>query len=66
MLIGDGDDPIADAVNFNLKIGPAARAVRDAGIGAEARPLLAAALGPYLENGEVQLPGAIWLVTARA
>jgi hypothetical protein len=66
MLIGSGDDPIADAVNFNLKIGPAARAVRDAGIAAEARPLLAAALGPYLADDEVQLPGAIWLVTARA
>jgi SAM-dependent methyltransferase len=66
MLIGSGEDPIADAVDFNLKIGPAARAVRDAGIGAEARPLLAAALNPYLADGDVQLPGAIWLVTARA
>ncbi len=66
MMIGSGDDPIADAVSFNLKIGPAARAVRDAGIGTEARPMLAAALQPYLADGEVQLPGAVWLVTARA
>lgn len=66
MLIGSGDDPIADAVSFNLKIGPAARAVRDAGIGDQARPLLAAALQDHLRDGGVQLPGAIWLVTARA
>lgn len=66
MLIGSGDDPIADAVSFNLKIGPAARAVRDAGIGSDARPRLAAELGLYLAGGEVALPGAAWLVTARA
>jgi hypothetical protein len=66
MMIGSGEDPLADAVSFNLKIGPAARAVRDAGIGDEARPLLTAALQPWLADGEVQLPGAVWLVTARA
>ena len=66
MLIGQGDDPIADAVAFNLKIGPAARVVRDAGIGDVARPVLAAALQPYLSDGSVLLPGAVWLVTARA
>jgi SAM-dependent methyltransferase len=66
MLIGGGDDPIADAVSFNLKIGPAARVVRDAGIGDEARPRLAAALQPFLADGRVKLPGAVWVVTARA
>ena len=66
MLVGDGDDPVASAVHFNLKIGPAARAVRDAGIGDAARPLLAAALMPFLRDGAVRLPGAVWLVTARA
>jgi SAM-dependent methyltransferase len=66
MLIGGGDDPVADAVGFNLKIGPAARLVRDAGIGDAARPLLAQALGAYLADGRVALPGAVWLVTARA
>lgn len=66
MLVGNGDDPIADAVSFNLKIGPAARVVRDAGIGDAARPVLAAALQPYLHDGRVELPGAVWLVTARA
>jgi ubiquinone/menaquinone biosynthesis C-methylase UbiE len=66
MMIGAGDDPIADAVSFNLKIGPAARIVRDAGIGDAARPVLAEALKPYLADGRVELPGAVWLVTARA
>ena len=66
MMIGDGADPIADAVSFNLRIGPAARAVRDAGIGDAAKPILAAALQPYLQVDQVRLPGAIWLVTARA
>ncbi|WP_164156018.1 class I SAM-dependent methyltransferase, partial [Sandarakinorhabdus rubra] len=64
MLVGDGDDPIADTVSFNLKIGPAARIVRDAGIGDAARPVLAAALKPHLADGRVELPGAAWLVTA--
>lgn len=64
MVIGTGDNPIAAAVDFNLRIGPAARLVRDAGIEAEARPLLAAALAPHATAGEVGLPGAIWLVRA--
>jgi hypothetical protein len=66
MQVGSGADPIADAVGFNLKIGPAARIVRDAGIGDAARPVLAQALQPYLVDGVVALPGAVWLVTARA
>lgn len=65
MLVGGGDDPIADAVQFNLRIGPAARAVRDAGLGDAAKPILANALQPYLNDAQVRLPGAIWLVTAR-
>jgi SAM-dependent methyltransferase len=66
MLVGEGDDPVANAVHFNLRIGPAARAVRDAGIEAQATPLLAAALAAHCNDGEVRLPGAVWLVTARA
>jgi ubiquinone/menaquinone biosynthesis C-methylase UbiE len=66
MLIGDGDDPIASAVQFNLRIGPAAKAVREAGIGDVAKSLLAAALADHLVDGVVSLPGAVWLVTARA
>ncbi len=66
MLVGEGDDPVGDAVSFNLRIGPAARAVRDAGIGDAARPILARALAPFLAEGSISLPGAIWLITARA
>lgn len=66
MMIGAGEDAIAQAVTFNLRIGPAAKAVREAGIGDAARPQLAAALQPFLKDGEVRLPGAVWLVTARA
>jgi hypothetical protein len=66
MMIGAGDDAITQAVTFNLRIGPAAKAVREAGIGDAARPQLAAALQPFLKDGEVRLPGAVWLVTARA
>jgi ubiquinone/menaquinone biosynthesis C-methylase UbiE len=66
MMVGDGEDPIASAVQFNLRIGPAARAVRDAGIGDAAKPILTEALQPFLRDGQVRLPGAIWLVTGRA
>jgi SAM-dependent methyltransferase len=66
MLVGEGDDPIANAVQFNLRIGPAAKSVREAGIGEAAKPILAAALADHLADGMVALPGAIWLVTARA
>ena len=66
MMIGDGDDPAAAAVSFNLRIGPAAKAVREAGIGDAAKPILAAAVQPFVRDGQVRLPGAVWLVTARA
>lgn len=68
MVVGDGDDPLAEAVKFNLRIGPAARLVRDAGPEAEAAApaLLAQALAPYLKDGKLGLPGSVWLVSAKA
>lgn len=68
MMVGEGDDALSEAVKFNLRIGPAARLVRDAGPAAEAAApeLLAPALAPYLENGKLSLPGAVWLVSADA
>jgi SAM-dependent methyltransferase len=68
MMIGEGDDPVAAAVHFTLRIGPAARLVREAGptVEAEAKAALAAALAAYREGDSVGLPGAVWLVTARA
>jgi ubiquinone/menaquinone biosynthesis C-methylase UbiE len=68
MVVGEGEDPIASAVQFNLRIGPAARLVRDAGPEAEAAAptVLAAALAPYRKADTVALPGAVWLVSAAA
>lgn len=68
MVVGEGEDPIASAVQFNLRIGPAARLVRDAGPEAEAAAptVLAAALAPYRKDDTVALPGAVWLVSAAA
>jgi SAM-dependent methyltransferase len=68
MVVGEGEDALAEAVKFNLRIGPAARMIRDAGPEAEAAApdLLKAALAPYLKDGQLGLPGAVWLVTARA
>ena len=68
MVIGDGEDPVAAAVQFNLRIGPAARAIRDAGPAAEAAApaMLAEALLRYRDGDQVALPGAVWVVSARA
>lgn len=68
MVVGEGEDPIASAVQFNLRIGPAARLVRDAGPEAEAAApaVLAGALAPYRKADTVALPGAVWLVSAAA
>lgn len=66
MMMGRGEDPLADAVRFLRKLGPAAAALREAGPEASeaAKPLLAAALAPHVADGRVSLPGAIWIVTA--
>ena len=68
MVIAEGAEALAAAVQFNLRIGPAARAVHDAGPDAVAAApgLLANALAPYLSGDSVGLPGAVWLVSARA
>ena len=68
MVIGDGEDPMAAAVHFNLRIGPAARAIREAGPAAKAAApkMLSAALAPYRNGDSVALPGAVWIVSAHA
>lgn len=65
MVTGDGDDPVAAALSFALRIGPAARAVAEAGVDEQARALLAPALAAHLRDGAVALPAACWLVEAR-
>lgn len=66
-ILGFGDDPVGDALEFLLHIGPAATAL--AGLEAAERGQCEAALVRWLEehrSGEVvALPAAAWLVTAR-
>ena len=63
-----GARTVAEAVAFQLTTGPAAAALRDAP--REVRPALAAALAqalaPFATEHGVVLPGAAWIVTARA
>lgn len=63
-----GDDPVADAVSFLRRIGPAARAIRAAP--EEQRPALIAALTALCEqhrDGDtVRLSAAAWIWTASA
>lgn len=68
MLVGEGEDPVASAVQFNLRIGPAARMIREAGpeVESAAKVALTEALAGHLSDGVIGLPGAVWLVSARA
>ncbi len=68
MLLGQGDDPLAAAVEFSMRVGPAARVVRegDDGVKAAAEAALRAAYSPYSADGRVALPGSVWLVSAHA
>ncbi len=64
---GEGPDPVSDAVTFLSHIGPAARALREAG---EAdRPAMLAALADIcrarLSGDAVDFPAAAWLWTAK-
>lgn len=67
MQIGRGDDPVADAVDFSLKIGPAARAAREGGpaLATKAADALSNIYANHVIDGMVALPASIWLVTAR-
>ena len=67
MRMGDGDDPAGSATDFALRIGPAARAIADSGLAADAVAApLRAAFARHIDAGAVALPAAVWLVTARA
>ncbi len=72
MRMGEGADPAGMATDFALRIGPAARAIADA-TAADApidRDAVAATLThaftAELTGGAVELPAAVWIVTARA
>lgn len=66
--VGDGDDPVGQAMRFLRRIGPAARAMAalppDAAAAMAAR--LEALLRARLSGGTVDFGAAAWLFTARA
>ena len=65
---GEGDDPVADAVSFFARIGPTARALRDA-LETDRHAALAivsAACERYRVGNAVDFPAAAWIWTATA
>ncbi len=68
MLLGEGSDAVANAVDFSLRVGPAARLVREGGdvVRVAAAKALEAAYAPLLAGDRVSLPGSVWLVSAIA
>ncbi len=67
-VAGGGDDPVADALEFFMRIGPAARHI--ATLDLEARqalqPLIKAWLEKHVKDGEVRFPASAWLWRATA
>lgn len=67
-IAGEGEDPVADAVSFMRRIGPAARAIADAP--EERRPTLIDALRRICERhrqgNAVLFPAAAWIWSASA
>ena len=65
-LAGSGRDPVGDALCFFMRIGPAARALRELPE-AERAPVIARIerfLSERSAHGEVAFPAAAWIVTA--
>ncbi|WP_195908567.1 trans-aconitate 2-methyltransferase [Novosphingobium sp. Gsoil 351] len=65
-LAGSGSDPVDDALGFFMRIGPAARALRELPE-AERAPVVARIerfLSERSAHGEVAFPAAAWIVTA--
>lgn len=67
-VAGEGDDPVADALGFFLRIGPVARAARELDDPGRARLLggLDALVREYHEGNRVSLPAAAWIWSAIA
>lgn len=71
MLLGEDDEQgsaLDNAVDFSLRVGPAARLVREQGeaVSEAAANALRAAYAPFVADGRVALPGSVWLVSASA
>ena len=67
MMIGEGEDPVAAAVHFNLRIGPphAWSAMPDQRWRPPRQGGCWRGAGALSQGRSVGLPGAVWLVTAR-
>ena len=67
-VAGTGDDPVADALSFFSRIGPAARAMADAAPDRRAAMCdsLWSALADHLHDGAVTFPAAAWIWSATA
>ncbi len=67
-VAGAGPDPVADALDFFARIGPAARAIAalDADAAEALKPRLTRWIETHLEGGEVSFPASVWLWRARA
>ena len=67
MVVGAGEDPLSEAVEYYLRIGPAARHAAD--LGEEARAEFAERLrsfaAEHLRDGIVALRAGIWIVSGR-
>jgi SAM-dependent methyltransferase len=67
MIAGVGDDPIADAMSYFQRIGPAAAALRELDEAERGRVLdgLRKVVTDHCHNGVVAFRAATWIVTAR-
>jgi SAM-dependent methyltransferase len=68
LVLGEGRDPVADALELLLETGPLGRLIREAepDVRAQAEPLLRRALEAKADTGEVRLRGACWLYRGEA
>lgn len=67
-VLGDGSEPVGEALAFARRIGPAARVIAEADAGDRARieARLRTALASRVTNGRVSLSASVWIWTARA
>lgn len=64
--VGEGDDPVADAIGFFQRIGPIAAALRDSADADAALARLKTALERYTNGAAVECPASAWLWRAHA
>jgi SAM-dependent methyltransferase len=67
-IAGGGNDPVVDALDFFMRIGPAARhmATLDVAAREAMEPRLKTWLEAHIEGGEVRFPASAWLWRATA